>query len=580
MPELRKEKFDRIAADGAFDAIVVGGGINGIGVFHDLSMQGLRVLLVEMNDFCSGCSAAPSRMIHGGLRYLENGEISLVRESLVERDRLLRNAPHQVRPLPTTIPIDRLASGVANSALGFFGFTGRPRPRGALPIKLGLSLYDAIVGRGRVLPRHRFRGRAATRAAWPALRADVRFSATYHDAWIAHPERLGLELIGDACAQNPQALALNYARLVHEAGGLVLADGESARRLPVSARVVVNATGAWIDESAASLGARLGERLVSGTKGSHLILDNPALMAALNGHMIYYEHSDGRVCIVFPYLGRVLAGSTDLRVDEAGRTACTPEERDYILGALQALFPAVPIAREQIVYSYAGIRPLPFSNADFTGRISRGHSVRRLQGDVPQIGMVGGKWTTYRAFAEATVDLVLKDLGLTRRRTTRDLPIGGAAGYSDQLAAELAARFGLTSARAAHLVELYGGQAERVAAFCAERGDRPLPGVEMTEAEVVRFIRHEQALHLADVLQRRSPMAIRGVLSQPLVAATARAMARECGWSKAETEAEIARFASDLAVYHGVRLAPSEGAYHEDHPEGAAEPPVLQRRLS
>lgn len=560
MPETRQDRTLRIAANGAFDVIVVGGGINGIGVFHDLALQGVRVLLVEMNDFCSGCSAAPSRMIHGGLRYLENGEISLVRESLIERDRLLRNASHFVRPLPTTVPIDRFASGLWNAALGFLGFTGRPRPRGALPIKLGLTLYDAITRKNRMLPKHHFRGRAATRAGWPALRSDVAFSATYHDAWISHPERLGLELIGDACAKNPQALALNFARLAQGDQGLVLTDGEGGQSLPVTARVLVNATGAWIDESATALGAKLGERLVSGTKGSHLILDNPDLMAALNGHMIYFEHSDGRVCIVFPYLGRVLAGSTDLRVNDAGRTACSPEERDYILGAVQALFPAIPITAGQIVYSYAGIRPLPVSDADFTGRISRGHSVRRLPGVMPQIGMVGGKWTTYRAFAEAAVDLVLQDLALPRRQGTQDLPIGGGAGFSEALANDLTARLGLPADRAAHLVDLYGSRAETVAAFCASQPDQPLPGVEMTEGEVLWFMRHEQALHLADVLQRRSPLAIRGELTHALILATARVMTREAGWSAAKTEAEVARFLADLETYHGVTLAPPQGA--------------------
>jgi glycerol-3-phosphate dehydrogenase len=559
MPDPRQERINRIAANGAFDVIVVGGGINGIGVFHDLSLQGLRVLLVEMNDFCSGCSAAPSRMIHGGLRYLENGEISLVRESLIERDRLLRNAPHLVRPLPTTIPIDRVFSGLANAAFAFLGFTGRPRPRGAVAIKLGLTLYDAITGRNRMLPRHRFRGRVATQVTWPALRKDVRFSATYHDAWISHPERLGLELIGNAARHNPGALALNYALLATDDEGFVLTDAENGQRLPVSAKVLVHATGAWIDQSAASLGARSNERLVSGTKGSHLILDNPALMAALNGHMIYFEHSDGRVCIVFPYLGRVLAGSTDLRVNEAGRTACTDAERDYILGAVQALFPAIPVTKSQIVYSYAGIRPLPVSDADFTGKISRGHSVRRLRGDIPQIGMIGGKWTTYRAFAEETVDLVLADLGVTRRASTRDLPIGGGAGFSERVTDDLVAQHGLPPARAAHLADLYGSNAASVAAFCARRDDHPLPGTVLTEGEVVWFIRHEQARHLADVLQRRSPLAIRGALSLELVAATARVMALECSWTEARTKAEIAGFLSDLEKYHGVRLAPSEG---------------------
>ena len=560
MPAGRQKTIERIAANGAFDVIVVGGGINGIGVFHDLAHQGLRVLLVEMNDFCSGCSAAPSRMIHGGLRYLENGEISLVRESLIERDRLLRNAPHVVRPLPTTVPIDRFASGIANAAFSFLGFTGRPRPRGALPIKLGLTLYDAITKRGRMLPRHRVRGRAATRAEFPALRPNVRFSATYYDAWISHPERLGIELIGDAMARNSQAMALNYAQLAHTPGRLTLTDTETNRELTVSARVIVNATGAWIDESAATLGARLNERLVSGTKGSHLILDNPKLLSALNGHMIYYEHDDGRVCIVFPYLGRVLAGSTDLRVDAAGRTACTVEERDYILGALQGLFPAIPVTTDQIVYAYAGIRPLPVSDADFTGRIPRGHAVRRLHGAVPQIGMVGGKWTTYRAFAEETVDLVLADLGRVRVASTRDMPIGGGAGFSDHLVADLAASHGLSTDRAAHLVDLYGARAATIATFCAEAGDRPLPDVQMTEGEVRWAVCHEQALHLADVLQRRSALAISGLLSLPLVTATARVMAAECGWSEDRLQSEITRFLSDLATWHGVTLAP-EGTH-------------------
>ena len=560
MPNPRQEMIGRIAANGAFDVVVVGGGINGIGVFHDLALQGLRVLLVEMNDFCSGCSAAPSRMIHGGLRYLENGEVSLVRESLIERDRLLRNAPHLVRPLPTAIPIDHVISGLANAAFGFLGFTGRPRPRGAVPIKLGLMLYDAITGRNRVLPRHRFRGRVATRTMWPGLRKNVRFSATYHDAWISHPERLGLELIGDAARRNPDAMALNYTRLEKAAEGLVLTDGETGHRLKITARAIVHATGAWIDQSVASLGARLNERLVSGTKGSHLILDNPELMAALNGHMIYFEHSDGRVCIVFPYLGRVLAGSTDVRVNEAGRTACSDAERDYILDALGDLFPDIPIYPDQIVYSYAGIRPLPVSDADFTGRISRGHSVRRLHGDVLQIGMVGGKWTTYRAFAEETVDMVLADLGVARRASTRDLPIGGGADYSDQLAEDLAARAGLPRSRAEHLTDLYGSAAASVARFCSEQDDRPLPGAALTEAEVVRFVREEQALHLADILQRRSPLAIRGDLTPALVMAVAQVMARECGWPDVRTRAEVTGFLSDLETYHGVRLTLPEGA--------------------
>ncbi len=559
MPTCRQAKLDQIAADNAFDAVVVGGGINGIGVFRDLALQGLRVLLVEKGDFCSGCSSAPSRMIHGGLRYLENAEVGLVRESLHERDRLLQNAPHLVRPLPTAIPITRIFSGASNALLGLFGFTGRPRPRGAVPIKIGLALYDAIVGKRRRLPRHRVMGARAARSRWPAFPPDILAVATYHDAWISHPERLGIELVEDAVKSAPAAIALNYAEIRMERERLVLHDGTGAR-LEVSARVIVNATGAWVDQAAETLGAALQGRMVSGTKGSHLILDNPALMQALDGHMAYFEHSDGRVCIVFPYLGRVLAGSTDLRVTEPGRTACTPEERDYILGTLKTLFPAIAISPDQIVYTYSGIRPLPASDADFTGRISRGHSLRRLAGPVPQIGMIGGKWTTYRAFAEEATDLALKELGLTRRRSTRDLRIGGGAGFDLNTGERLAAEFGLDSGRCAHLVDLYGANAFHVARFCAAHPDIALPGTCLTEREVIRFVREEHALHLADVLQRRSPCAIRGELSLPLVNAVCAAMATELGWSEIERARQTSRFVEDLDTFHGVNLIPKTDA--------------------
>ena len=157
MPQQRDETLGKIRLDGAFDVIVVGGGINGIGVYRELALQGLRVLLVERNDFCSGCSAAPSRMIHGGLRYLENGEFDLVRESLRERDALLVNAPHMVKPLPTTIPIKSIFSGLLNGAATFFGISQRPASRGALAVKIGLALYDWKTRKRRVLPPHIFR---------------------------------------------------------------------------------------------------------------------------------------------------------------------------------------------------------------------------------------------------------------------------------------------------------------------------------------------------------------------------------------------------------------------------------------
>ncbi|WP_187972652.1 glycerol-3-phosphate dehydrogenase/oxidase [Aquibium microcysteis] len=558
MPRNRDDTLDQLRRDGAFDVVVVGGGINGIGVYRELSLQGLRVLLVERNDFCSGCSAAPSRMIHGGLRYLENGEFDLVWESLRERDALLVNAPHMVRPLPTTIPIGRIFSGLMNGAAGFLGLSSRPASRGALPIKIGLMLYDWTTRHRRLMPKHRFRKAAETMRLWPALSPRLRFSATYHDAWISYPERLGVELVLDTARLAPGSLALNHAEIARSGDGFTVTDRPTGAVLPVTARVIVNATGAWLDEALASLSdqGEAAEPFISGTKGSHLILDCPALHQALHGHMIFFENDDGRVCILFPYLGKVLAGSTDIRVDRADRVRCEPEERDYILEAVREVFPGVAVSADDVVYSYSGIRPLPRSDQAFTGRISRGHSVRPMGGLIPQFCMIGGKWTTFRAFAEQTADVVLAELGRPRLTDTIGLPIGGGAGFPKNpadLVAELAGR-GIAWQRAAWLADAYGTRARDVLDFCLARSDDvPLAaGGVITAAEIVFLTRSEWAVRLEDMLLRRTPLSIRGDVSMAIIAAAAAAMAGELGWDDQRRAGEIDDFVRDLADYHGV----------------------------
>jgi Glycerol-3-phosphate dehydrogenase len=220
----------------------------------------------------------------------------------------------------------------------------------------------------------------------------------------------------DVAEAAPGSVALNYAEIELNGNIFRLRDSLTGATFEISPKVVVNATGAWLDDTIAALVQGKTERLVSGTKGSHLIIDNAKLYDALNGHMAYFENTDGRVCIVFPYQGKVLAGSTDIRVEKARRVRCEDDERDYILGALRLVFPQVAISVDEVVFSYSGIRPLPHSDQDFTGRISRGHDIRRLSGAVPQFCMVGGKWTTFRAFAEQTADAVLSSLVRNRAR--------------------------------------------------------------------------------------------------------------------------------------------------------------------
>ena len=533
MNDPRANDIEKLRQNGAFDVVVVGGGINGIGTFRDLALQGLRVLLVERNDFCSGCSSAPSRMIHGGLRYLENAEFDLVRESLFERDALLKNASHMVFPLPTVVPVQSVFSGIFNAAMNLLSVKGRPRPRGIVPIKLGLTLYDFLTRKRRRLPTHKVFGRREALSVWPDLLPGLRYAAVFHDAWISHPERLGVELILDAEADNNQAIALNYAEIKPAKHGFGITDRETGNVLAVSMRALVNSTGAWLDETVESLGTSPSKTLVSGTKGSHLILDNPALMAALRGHMIYFENTDGRVCIVFPYLGKVLAGATDIRVQRATRVRCEDDERDYILNSLRLIFPRLELSLNDVVFSYSGIRPLPTNEMDFTGRISREHFTCKLDGSVPQFCMVGGKWTTFRAFAEQTTDMVLAELGVLRRADTRDLPIGGGRGGQP--------------ATKGRLTSLYGSRATQIASDL-----RSVGGSDLTMGEVQFLIAHEKARKVADVLQRRQPLAITGQLTAPVIRATASAMADILGWNDSRIDVEVSSFVSDLIQYHGV----------------------------
>jgi glycerol-3-phosphate dehydrogenase len=197
---LRPAALNRLRTTRAIDVLIVGGGINGAGLLRELALNGVDALLVDKADYAAGATSASSRMIHGGLRYLENGEFRLVRESLHERNRLLKNAPHAVKPLPTTIPIFSRWSGFANATAKFFDRTSKPSKRGAALVKIGLTLYDLFTARDRVLPTHSYAGRAAALRTRPLLHPGIVCTATYYDAWIPLPEGLCLELIDDALA--------------------------------------------------------------------------------------------------------------------------------------------------------------------------------------------------------------------------------------------------------------------------------------------------------------------------------------------------------------------------------------------
>ena len=532
--------------------LIIGGGINGIGLFNELALQGIDVLLVEKTDFCAGTSSAMTRIIHGGLRYLENAEFRLVHEALGERNRLLKNAPHYVKPLPTTIPITSWMSGIIPGIRNLLNWPTKPGNRGALIIKTGLTLYDLLAGKS-PMPRHRFRSRRAAFALRPALNPDVICTATYYDAKITYPERLCLELVQDAEAAFSGAHAATYVRAVSAAGNtVVLRDEVTGETCEVRPKIVVNATGAWIDGTNRDIGRK--SQFIGGTKGSHIVLDHPELVAATMNDMIYFVNRDGRICIFYVVDGKIIAGATDIPADDP-ETVCDENEVDYLLKSLQQAFPSIHVDRSHVVFRFCGVRPLPRSNALTPGQISRDHSFPVLPPgngiDFPVYSLVGGKWTSFRALAEQTTDAILRVLGRPRLRSSADLPIGGGKDYP-----RLPEGTGLPQKRLLVLLERYGTIADHVAAYMQAGPDAPLAhhsGYSRREIEYMAL--YERVVHLDDLIMRRTLIGILGELSLPLLKELAAIVSGVLQWPEEKTAAEIERTVQMFKKVYGVILA-------------------------
>ncbi|WP_461637503.1 glycerol-3-phosphate dehydrogenase/oxidase [Leucobacter sp. BZR 635] len=556
------------------DVLIIGGGINGIATFRDLALQGVDVALVERGDFVSGASSASSHMIHGGIRYLENGEFRLVQESVAERNRLLRTAPHYVRPLETTIPIFSTFSGILSAPFRLLVTHGRgkPRERGAVLIKMGLMMYDTFSRGGGQVPRHRFLGKKKSLAELPAMNDGIKYTATYYDASMHDPERLALDVLHDGeQAGGDRARSANYVSGAGMRGGKVqLRDETTGEDFEFTAKVVLNTSGPWTDITNEALGEQT--RYMGGTKGSHVVLDHPELLAATAGREIFFEHSDGRIVLIYPLKGRVLVGTTDIEADPAKPVVCTDDEVDYFFDLIGHVFPEIAVNRSHIVYSFSGIRPLPHHDDTAPGFVSRDYRI--VQSDalgVPVLSLVGGKWTTFRALAEHLANDTLKLLGTERRVSTTARQIGGGVGFP----ADRNARTrwitehadGRDPRRVEQLLERYGTRAVEVLAATPEQDPElaELPGY--TAAELAHLAASEQLVHLDDLLLRRTSLAFVGGLTESRIRVAADAIAPALGWDPERTTAEVERVVTLLREAHRIDTASggafiAEGAMH------------------
>lgn len=512
---------------GPFDVAVIGAGINGAGIARDAALRGLRVVVLEQNDMCSGTSAIPSRLIHGGLRYLEYGEIPLVFESLRERITLRRIASHLIEPLRIVIPVYEGAK------------------RGPFMIRLGMIAYD-LLSTGKTVPNHDMLSRAEAMEKDPGLASEgLRAAARYYDAQIAFVERLVLENLLAARAAGAEIMIYTRVTAINVEGGSVRSvtarHTVTGQETEIEARVVVNAAGPWVDEVLGT-SAKGSPRLIGGTKGSHIVVGS---FDGAPGDAYYVEAAkDNRPFFIIPWNGQYLIGTTDIRYDgDLSEVRASREEVDYLLAETNRVFPNAKLGIEDIHYAYAGIRPLPFRDKGPESAITRKHIIkanRKIARGL--ISIIGGKLTTYRNLAEQTVDRLGKVIGrkLPECRTEDTLLPG--AYQLDEAREALESIEDLSQAGVERLLSIYGGRARGVVELA--RDERPLQRTidenhAVLAAEVAFVIREEMACTLEDIVYRRLMIGLDADQGRALYEMIAAIAASEFGWTDAERHAQL-----------------------------------------
>jgi glycerol-3-phosphate dehydrogenase len=520
-----------------FDVVVIGGGIIGAGIARDAATRGLRVALFEKADFGGGTTAGSTRLIHGGLRYLEMLDFGLVRMDLRERETLLRIAPHLVKPLEFIMP--------------FYGSSLFYRCK----MKLGMTLYD-LLSYDKSLPRHRFLTPAELKEMEPNLcRQDLQGAMVYFDAQANSPERLCLENIIDAGEHGAQTFnytevtgALSAGEVLH---GVRVRDLLSDDRTEVSvkSRVVVNASGAWFDRVASKLTEPGRTTQIRTTKGIHI-----ACPPVANRAIVVFSRVDGRLMFVIPWLGYSWIGTTETDFDGDPATAhATSEDVDYVLRSVTEYLPTLDTT--QIYFSNAGVRAL-VKNKGSKSSVSRRHRITggAQAGAGNLISVLGGKITGYRAIAEDAVDAVCAKLNVNAPCVTAATALPGAR----EDVKPAVSRAGLKSEAITHLCELYGSRANQVMQLAAswEHLREPLsPHGHDIEAQVIFAARTEQCARLVDFLLRRTLLGFSEDQGQSAVARAAALLAEELAWSPERTSAEISLYQGHISTTQGFRGA-------------------------
>lgn len=599
--------------------VVLGAGVNGSAVARELVLNGVPVVVVDAGDIARGATSGSSRLIHGGLRYLEYGDVELVRESLRERSRLARLAPQFVKPLELAIPVERQTGGLLRSAFRFVGSARSPLlnriasriapegARGLWLVRAGLWMYDRFAADS-LFPAHRVTRNPASGRTGAGSAADAgtatpavdsrRFPwlCRYTDGQMRFPERFTLALLQDA-AEAAEEQGVPFEVLAHQQSELHgtelhLKCHHTGAVRQFSPAAMVNTTGAWGDLTLAELGVP-SRRLFGGTRGSHLLLNHERLRSALGTGGVYAEAADGRLVFVLPFGELVLVGTTDIPFAGPPDSArCTEPEIAFLLELVQELFPSVKIDRDSVDSHYSAVRPLPAASAASAGAVSRGHWIERhsrLQ--IPLLTLVGGKLTTARASAAQVADAVLDELRLRRTTETGERPVPGSEDWPATPAEvpawhrQIADRFQLPVEQVQRMTALCGSRCERILELgleaeqrrangnstdgSAASAERPtgeifqlemLPATGLPRCFVEHLLRTEWVGTLEDLVVRRLMLLYQPGLSRACLTELGGLMV-SCGQlPRDDLEATVMATAGHLSEWYGKQLQDDSAA--------------------
>lgn len=507
-----------------YDLVVIGAGINGAGIARDASMRGLKVLLLDKADVASGTSSWSTRLIHGGLRYLEHGELGLVRESLREREYLLRIAPHLVRPIPILIPVYK--NGGRRSGI----------------IRAGLLAYD-LLSFDKTLPSHRFLTSAQTLQRVPGLNSiGLTGGALYYDCQAEFPERLVLENVLSATISGAQVST--YSQVIKIADSSVEFLCEGAPQVATS-KVVVNAAGPWVDQL---INGNNSQPLIGGTKGSHIVVRS--FCGAPQDALYIEAQSDRRPFFVIPWNQNYLIGTTDVRFNEDPDVVRSETwEVEYLLNETNHVFPDAGLTKDSICYSYSGIRPLPFTREDDERSITRRHFIREDPQIKTLLSIVGGKLTTYRSLSEECVDIVFRKLGKKAQRSrTREVALPGAIDLAE-VQRKLKASRRFSPSVTGRLGRIYGSRATDLMKLCdvhPQLSETFNTSGDAIAAEIVFAFRSELATTLSDCLLRRLMIGLNCDLSVGDDESAALIGRRFLGWTEERALGEVLRYRNQI----------------------------------